>query len=128
MLNNMIKQIKSIDLSKFSQYFTHEKFSQFIGSMGGKLRFLRPLLALYFCLLDPTTPKWAKALIAGVLGYVIFPFDLIPDMTPIAGYADDAIAVTLMIGQAANIITQEHFRKADEAISRLSLRLLLEKL
>lgn len=122
MLNNIMKQISSLDFSKYSQYFSKKNFDKFIGLFGSKLRFLRPLFALYFAAMDPNTPAWAKALIIGVIGYVILPVDLIPDMIPVAGFADDAIAVTFMIGQAANIITQEHFQKADEAISRMTKR------
>ena len=122
MLNNIMKQSSSLDFSKYSKYFSKDNFDKFIGSFGSKLRFLRPLFALYFAAMDPKTPVWAKALIIGVIGYVILPVDLIPDMIPVAGFADDAIAVTFMIGQAAGIITPEHFQKADEAISRMTKR------
>jgi len=122
MLNNIMNQISSLDFSKYAQYFSKENFDKFIGSFGAKVKFLRPLFALYFAAMDPQTSKWAKALIIGVIGYVILPLDLIPDMIPIAGLSDDAIAVTIMIGQAANIITEEHFQKADEAIIKMSKR------
>ncbi len=122
MLNNIMKQISSLDFSKYAQFFSKENFDKFIGSFGSKIKFLRPLFALYFAAMDPKTPVWAKALIFGVLGYVVLPLDLIPDMVPIAGLSDDAIAVTIMIGQAANIITEEHFQKADETILKMSKR------
>ncbi len=46
-------------------------------------------LCLYFAAENPSTPTWAKTVIYGALGYFIFPIDAIPDITPIAGYADD---------------------------------------
>ncbi len=122
MINNIMKQIKTLDFSKYAQYFSKENFDKFIGSFGAKLKFLRPVLALYFAAIDPKTPVWAKALIIGVLGYVVLPTDLIPDLLPFGGWADDAIAVTIMIGQSADIITEEHWSKADEAILKMSKR------
>jgi uncharacterized membrane protein YkvA (DUF1232 family) len=34
---------------------------------------------------------------AAVLGYLALPFDLIPDVVPVVGYADDAIVVVLTL-------------------------------
>ncbi|MBK6681697.1 MAG: DUF1232 domain-containing protein [Ignavibacteriales bacterium] len=122
MLNNIMKQIKTLDFSKYAQYFSKENFDKFIGSFGSKVKFLRPLFALYFAAMDPQTPKWAKALIIGVIGYVILPIDLIPDMVPIAGLSDDLIAVTFMIGQASIDHNGRTLQKADEAILKMSKR------
>ena len=47
-------------------------------------------LILYYVGVDSKTPKWAKGVIAASLGYLIFPLDSIPDLTPFVGYADDA--------------------------------------
>jgi len=119
-MNNLLNQIKQLDFSNFTGHFSKEKFDSFLRSFGPKLRFIKPLLELYFCMKDPKTPVWFKAMIAGVLGYVIFPFDLVPDMLPFAGYTDDALAVVFMVGQAGNMITDEHRMKAAEVLNRLS--------
>ncbi|KAA0265906.1 MAG: DUF1232 domain-containing protein [Chlorobiota bacterium] len=119
-MKNIGQIIKSLDFTKYSEYFTKEKFEEFIRSFGPKLKFIRPLLQLYFCFIDPKTPFWYKALAAGVIGYVILPFDLVPDLLPVAGFADDALAVAFMIGQGGALITEEHSRKADEVLRRLS--------
>ena len=39
-------------------------------------------VALFFCLRDPDTPVWAKAVILGALGYFVLPVDAIPDFLP----------------------------------------------
>ncbi len=46
-------------------------------------------LKLYYAALDNDTPVWAKGIIVGLPGYYISPIDVIPDITPVVGYADD---------------------------------------
>ena len=46
---------------------------------------------------DPRVDWWRKALLIGVIGYVVSPIDLVPDFIPIAGQFDDAILVVLAI-------------------------------
>jgi uncharacterized membrane protein YkvA (DUF1232 family) len=44
---------------------------------------------------EPRVPWWRKALLAGVIVYLIAPIDLVPDFIPVAGQLDDAIVVAL---------------------------------
>jgi uncharacterized membrane protein YkvA (DUF1232 family) len=46
-------------------------------------------LLLFYAFKRKETPTWAKNIIIGVLGYLIAPIDLIPDLTPFIGYTDD---------------------------------------
>lgn len=46
-------------------------------------------LKLYYTLQSTETPAWAKTVILGALGYFIAPIDVIPDMVPAVGFADD---------------------------------------
>jgi uncharacterized membrane protein YkvA (DUF1232 family) len=46
-------------------------------------------LLLFYAFKRKETPAWAKNIIIGVLGYLIAPIDLIPDLTPFIGYTDD---------------------------------------
>lgn len=51
---------------------------------------------------NPETPAPLKALIVGAIGYIVLPIDLIPDMVPIVGYADDlASAAGVVVAVAA---------------------------
>lgn len=46
---------------------------------------------------DPRTPRSSKVLLALVVGYLLLPIDLVPDVIPIAGQLDDAILVALAL-------------------------------
>lgn len=46
---------------------------------------------------DPRTPRGTRWLLFGLLGYLLLPIDLVPDFVPVLGYADDAVAVVLVL-------------------------------
>ena len=73
--------------------------------MGKKV--LRPALTLYFVMKASSTPISAKIKIAGALGYLILPLDLMPDFIPIAGYTDDLAALIALIKSCTDYVTPE---------------------
>jgi uncharacterized membrane protein YkvA (DUF1232 family) len=64
-------------------------------------------LTLYYAAQRPETPLWAKTVIYSALAYFILPTDAIPDLTPIAGYADDLGALAAALTTVAMCITPE---------------------
>ena len=46
---------------------------------------------------DPRVPRWRKAFLFALVGYLALPFDLVPDFIPVAGQLDDAIVVALVL-------------------------------
>lgn len=57
-------------------------------------------LRLLKLLRDDRVPVWVKAVIAGALGYMIFPLDASPDFLPWIGYLDDAAALAAALSLA----------------------------
>jgi uncharacterized membrane protein YkvA (DUF1232 family) len=52
----------------------------------------------------PRTPAFSKALLWFALGYLLMPFDLIPDFLPVIGQLDDIIIVPMLIYFALKLI------------------------
>jgi uncharacterized membrane protein YkvA (DUF1232 family) len=46
---------------------------------------------------DPRVPRRSKILVAALIPYLALPIDLIPDVIPVAGQADDAVLVALVL-------------------------------
>lgn len=73
-------------------------------------------LWLYYAAQNPATPAWAKSVIYGALGYFVFPFDAIADITPLVGYADDLGVLVAAVATVALFITKEGKTKADQKL------------
>jgi uncharacterized membrane protein YkvA (DUF1232 family) len=55
----------------------------------------------------PQTPLFGKILLGLAVGYLLLPFDLIPDFIPVIGQLDDLIIVPGLIYLALKIIPEE---------------------
>jgi uncharacterized membrane protein YkvA (DUF1232 family) len=69
-------------------------------------------LLLFYAFQEEKAPAWAKATIAGALGYFIVPLDAITDLTPAVGYADDLGVLALAIAAVATYINDDVRAKA----------------
>jgi uncharacterized membrane protein YkvA (DUF1232 family) len=72
---------------------------------------------------DPRTPIGLKALLAAALAYVVMPVDLVPDMIPIIGQADDLtvllLVLDLFIQNAPPEVRAEHSARAKNGTADL---------
>src|SRR5215813_668681 len=87
-----------------------------------KLKKLRELLLfipnllrlLYDLLRDPRISQADKAILAGVIMYVIVPIDVIPDFIPFVGMVDDsyliAISLLRLLNRADRQVVLDHWR------------------
>ncbi len=60
------------------------------------LRLLRRLVA------DASLPRGVRVRVALLVAYLAVPFDLVPDVVPVIGYADDAVVVALVLRSVVN--------------------------
>lgn len=81
-------------------------------SVLGKVPFVPDAVAMYYTMLDPATPLWAKAAAASALAYFVSPVDVIPDAVPVAGYADDAAAILTAMQAIRPYVTDQHREQA----------------
>jgi uncharacterized membrane protein YkvA (DUF1232 family) len=96
---------------------TSERFLTKAKKFISKLPFVRDVVAFYFAVLDPAVPIAKKGLLAGAVLYFLSPIDLIPDFLGLVGFGDDAVVAKLVFNTARDILTEEHYRQADDALN-----------
>lgn len=105
--------------SKYAKEYSEtgfwEKVKNFALAAGKEV--IEKALQLYYALQAPETPKWAKAVIIPALGYFIFPLDIIPDFTPVVGYADDLGVLALAVATVATCITEDIKAKTEAKLA-----------
>jgi len=84
-----------------------------------RLPFTEDLLAAYYCALDRDTPFQVRAALLGALAYFILPFDVIPAMMPIFGFADDAAVLATALRLVASHMRPEHREAARRAMEKV---------
>jgi uncharacterized membrane protein YkvA (DUF1232 family) len=62
-------------------------------------------------LADRRVPRRQKALLAGLVGYLASPLDLIPDFIPVIGQLDDALVAVLILRTARRGIRRSIVRQ-----------------
>ena len=94
----------------FSDKGFWKKLKHYARSAGREV--VEKALLLYYAMQEEKAPAWAKATIAGALGYFIVPLDAITDLTPAVGYADDLGVLALAIAAVATYINDDVRAKA----------------
>ena len=83
------------------------------------LPFAEDLAAAYYCAFDRATPLQVKAALLGALAYFVLPFDVVPDMMPLFGFADDAAILATALRLVASHMKPEHRDAANRAMAAL---------
>ncbi|OOV14554.1 DUF1232 domain-containing protein [Deinococcus sp. LM3] len=83
----------------------------------------RDSLALLFALGDRRTPAGAKLMAALAVAYALLPLDLLPDLTPVLGLADDVLIVPTLLALAARTLPEPVLTEARGRSLRVQRRL-----
>ena len=116
-----VEEIENLDFEKYEDKYSEsglwDKIRKNIAKIGVKV--IYQALLLYYVAQSPNCPSKIKAGIIGALGYLISPIDLIPDIMPGIGYADDAVAIATAVALAQIYITDEIKAQAKAKIADL---------
>lgn len=112
-----IKQKAPKDIEKYEVHYSDSKFWNKTKSLGKNA--LRPALQLYYVMKSPDVPLKIKGTIAGALGYLILPTDLIPDFIAVLGFTDDVAALATVIKLCYNYITPEIKAQAETKLKEI---------
>lgn len=78
----------------------------------------RPALEAMELVLDPGTPPQVRLTMIAALTYVLLPTDLIPDLLPVAGFSDDLVGLTALIGLHRNHVTDSIRQRAQRKLDQ----------
>jgi uncharacterized membrane protein YkvA (DUF1232 family) len=111
----------AVDTDKFArdEETVRRGFWKKLRRLGARLPFAEDLLAAYYCAFDRDTPFQVKAALIGALAYFVLPFDAIPDMLPLLGFADDAAVLATALRLVASHMRPAHREAARRTLDEL---------
>ena len=103
--------------TKYFKYYSNSNITKKLAKMFKRIskRAFRQVVTLVVMLKNKDVPKFAKASIIGVLGYLICPIDLVPDFLPV-GLVDDFAAIAILMAEISIYMTDEIKDKVDKII------------
>ncbi|MFM2158688.1 MAG: hypothetical protein RLZZ124_1162, partial [Cyanobacteriota bacterium] len=78
----------------------------------------RPALECLELLLDADTPPQVRLTMLAALTYLLVPLDLIPDFIPAAGFSDDLVALTALLGLCSTHMSEAVRLRAQRKLDR----------
>lgn len=78
--------------------------------------FAEDAVAAYYCAMDRETPSHVRVALIGALLYFVAPFDAVPDIFPLVGFADDASIIAAAIAAVRVHMKDRHRDAARRAL------------
>jgi uncharacterized membrane protein YkvA (DUF1232 family) len=88
--------------------------------VAARIPFAADVVSLYYCALDPETPRAAKAIILAALVWFISPFSIVQDLMAGIGFVSDAAVIAAVIGVIGANLKPRHRDQAKAALKRLA--------
>ena len=108
--------------SKYYRYYSYYRICRKLGKLVHRIgkKAFRQVVTLVVMLKGKSVPTFAKVSIMCVLGYLICPFDLIPDFLP-GGLIDDFAAIALLIAETSIYMTKEIEAEVDRVMKQFKM-------
>ncbi len=84
-----------------------------------RIPFIDDVLAMYYCAVDPNTPRKIRIVIGGTLLYLVMPLDIIPDFLALVGYTDDISALMILLKFVSSHVTDAHREHAKKSLASM---------
>jgi uncharacterized membrane protein YkvA (DUF1232 family) len=112
---------KKYNVDKYGKSYSEQGlFQKITGSVKkAGLGLIYKALQLFYVAQNPNVPMKIRAAIIAPLGYFISPIDLIPDITPVLGFSDDAAVIAGAMVIAHLYITDEIRQQAKDKIRKI---------
>jgi uncharacterized membrane protein YkvA (DUF1232 family) len=78
----------------------------------------QPAFECFELLVDGSTPHQVRLTMLAALTYLLLPLDLIPDFIPAAGFSDDLVALTALLGLSSRHLTPAMRMRAQRKLDR----------
>ena len=76
------------------------------------------VLALFYALRNPRATLAARGIALLALVYVVWPFDVVPDVVPLLGWLDDLAIGPMLLWAASRFIPGDVMSSARDAVNR----------
>lgn len=96
-----------------------EGFWPKIAVFAANLPFAEQALAAWYCAFDRQTPASVRYTLIGALAYFILPMDIVPDILPLIGFADDASILSAAVMAVGSNVNETHKAAARDALEKL---------
>lgn len=120
------RKLNCMEIPEFNKEQLFEKLQKYGRELG--VRAIYSSLLLYYTYQEKETPGWARNIVLGALAYLINPFDVIPDLSPLVGYTDDlgilGFALVTISGYINMEVKINARKKAKEWFKEIDLELL----
>lgn len=105
-----------MEQQEFSDKKFWQKLTDYAKTAGQKTVYTA--LLLFYAFKRKETPRWAKGVVIGALGYFVSPIDGIPDLTPFLGYTDDLGVMMVGLVTISGYINDEVKNKSKETLNK----------
>ncbi len=102
--------------ASYSEKKLWKKLKKFATAIGAKMTYT--ILLLFYAYKRKETPRWAKNIVLGALGYLIAPIDAIPDISPIIGFTDDLGVLSFGLVAIAAYVNDDVKSKARKKLNK----------